>query len=65
MSKIRIHNKRNQSIPLLLKDLGSKVERSILLGAKKYIDVQPEELTPDCFAKSAKRYGRILKLEQL
>jgi hypothetical protein len=60
MTTVRVHNKKNQGIPIELQDSSSKVVRSELLGAKKFMDVQSEELTKDCYLKASKR---ILKLE--
>jgi len=60
MALVRIHNKKNQGIPIELQDSSSKVVRSELLGAKQFLDVQSEELTKDCYSKASKR---ILKLE--
>lgn len=60
MSVIRIHNKKNQGVTVELFNSSSKAVYSIFLGAKKFIDVQSEELTKDCYSKASKR---ILKLE--
>jgi len=60
MATVRIHNKKNQSITLELLDYSSKSVHSVMLGAKKFMDVQSEELTKDCYSKAGKR---ILKLE--
>jgi len=60
MAIVRIHNKRNQSIPIELIDSTSKTAHSVMLGAKKFMDVKSEELTKDCYSKAGKR---ILKLE--
>ncbi len=60
MATVRIHNKRNQGILIELMDIPSKTTHSIMLGGKKFLDVESEELTKDCYNKASKK---ILKLE--
>jgi len=59
VATVRIHNRKKQSIPLILVNKLNE-ERAELLGAKKYLDVDSSELTPDCYNKAEKG---ILKLE--